>query len=153
METMRGEVVAKLRVIDSVNRVLRDVDYYTAARMLLDKETSPAWKALYAIGGNTVGGPGYILFSKIIGPILNAGFSRIGVHTFELRTDPDKPNSPIGGFRWVYAGTCDSYHDEDAGHCDPKRREDADESGNPIPDWRTLAYKQLPGSGDDKDDQ
>ncbi|MFO0726564.1 MAG: hypothetical protein U1E65_22450 [Myxococcota bacterium] len=83
---------------DPTNTVLRDADYYFAARKNVAAAETKAGKLAVGAAGTalTVGYNG-----------LKAVLNGTGV----MRTDPDKPNSPPGGLSWETKGAVDGYKD------------------------------------------
>ena len=91
----------KERENDSTNTIGRDADYYFAARKEMATANNVISKTIYAVLGE-VAWPVYA-----IGKI---GAESVG-HPEWTRTDPDKPNAPVGGFVWMNRGIADAYSD------------------------------------------
>jgi hypothetical protein len=87
----------KEREEDSTNTIGRDADYYFAARKELATVNFVPAKMAMAVGGN-VAWLGYAI--RKVG-------SEVAGHPEWTRTDPDKPNAPVGGIVWMNRGSSD----------------------------------------------
>jgi hypothetical protein len=86
---------------DPTNTIGRDADYYFAARKELAKCSNPA----SVVGKALLGEVAWVVYG--IGKL---GSEALG-HPEWTRTDPDKPNAPVGGFIWMNRGSADGAAD------------------------------------------
>lgn len=91
----------KEREADSTNTIGRDADYYFAARKELAASSNFGSKAGKAILGNVA----WVVYAG-----LKLGSEAIGRPEL-MRTDPDKPNAPVGGIVWMNRGSDDGMAD------------------------------------------
>src|SRR5262245_42530550 len=91
----------KKREEDSTDPVGRDADYYFAARHEIAKDKSK----FLQYGKAALGVAGWCVYSA-----LKVGSEAVG-HPEWMRTDPDKPNAPVGGFDWMNRGSADGFQD------------------------------------------
>lgn len=89
------------RELDSTNTIGRDADYYFAARSQVAASSNKAEKIGKAIGGNVA----WAFYGA-----LKIGAAAVG-HDEWTRTDPDKPNAPVGGAGWMNLGSEDGMTD------------------------------------------
>ncbi len=89
------------RESDSTNTIGRDADYYFAARSQVAASSSKAEKAGKAVAGNVA----WAFYGA-----LKLGCAAMG-HDEWTRTDPDKPNAPVGGLGWMNTGSADGMTD------------------------------------------
>lgn len=91
----------KERESNSTDTVGRDADYYFAARHVIAADSSKFAKYAHHAGG-TVATLAYIGLKAVTQGV---GADKI------MRTDPDKPNAPPGGFFWEQRGASDGLRD------------------------------------------
>lgn len=91
----------KKREEDSTDTVGRDADYYFAARHEIAKDKSK----FLQYGKAALGVAAWGVYAA-----LKVGSDAVG-HPEWMRTDPDKPNAPVGGFVWMNRGSADAFQD------------------------------------------
>lgn len=103
LEWAWGENV-RLREQDPTDAVGRDADYYFAARHVIAADKSQYVK----YGHGALGVAAWGAYSA-----LKWGTEAIGMPEL-MRSDPDKPNAPVGGFMWMNRGSQDGFQDRGA---------------------------------------
>jgi hypothetical protein len=89
------------READSTNIIGRDADYYFAAR----KEVANSGNKVVKTGKSALGNVAWAFYA--LGKL---GSEALG-HPEWTRTDPDKPNAPVGGITWMNRGSVDGMND------------------------------------------